>query len=232
MLDPGVRAGPKPCGASGVPPADQGGGPVGEQPHDLQGIYLTGPDNRPEWLSAYWIDLYPVTNADYFRFTTATGHRTPPHWNSDRYPDQLADHPVVFVTWHDATAYATWAGKHLPTAQQWENAARGAKGALYPWGDQATPFKCNVRESQVNATTPVDRYHSGVSPYGVTDLCGNTWEWCSTGSSPDRRELKGSAFTSHFARALPSALNDAGTDMSDDDTGFRCTTAADADTIA
>lgn len=197
-----------------------------------QGVYLAGADNRPEWLSAYWIDVYPVTNADYFRFTAATGHPAPPHWSRGRYPDLLADHPVVFVTWHDAAAYATWADKQLPTAQQWEKAARGGKGAAFPWGDQETPFKCNVRESRVRSTTPVDRYHSGVSSYGVYDLCGNIWEWCSTASGADRRELKGSAFTSAFARALPSAFNDANVEMADDDTGFRCATATDADLIS
>jgi DNA-binding transcriptional regulator YiaG len=187
-----------------------------------QGVYLGGAGNQPEWLSGYWIDVYPVTNADYGRFVEATGHRPPPYWENGVTPAQLATHPVVFVTWYDSHAYASWAGKSLPTAQQWEKAARGPKGAIYPWGDQLTPFKCNVRESRVGQTTPVDRYHSGVSAYGVYDLCGNTWEWCSSSTSAGRFELKGSAFTSPFARATPSAFNDALGAMSDDDTGFRC----------
>lgn len=196
-----------------------------------QGVFLAGPTAEPVWLSAFWIDIHPVTNADYHRFTSATAHRPPTHWTDGRFPDHLANHPVVFVTWHDAAAYATWAGKQLPSAHQWEKAARGTTGAIYPWGDQKTPFKCNVRESSMGTTTPVDCYRSGVSPYGVYDLCGNTWEWCSTATTGTRRQLKGAAFTSPFSRANPSAFNDADADMHDDDTSFRCITTAEAELL-
>ena len=134
----------------------------------------------------------------------------------------LLNHPVVFVTWHDAVAYASWAAKSLPSDERWEKAARGERGDTYPWGSQLTAAKCNVRESGIRSTTPVDRYHSGASPYGVYDMCGNVWEWLSTQSVPGRYELKGSAFTSPFARATPSMFNDASAEMLDDDTGFRC----------
>ncbi|MCA1705186.1 MAG: formylglycine-generating enzyme family protein, partial [Actinobacteria bacterium] len=85
-----------------------------------------------------------------------------------------------------------------------------------------TPAKCNVRENGVGSTTAVNCYQSGVSPYGVFDLCGNIWEWCSTETRPSRHELKGGAWTSPFLRATPSLLNDAAASMCDDDTGFRC----------
>lgn len=75
---------------------------------------------------------------------------------------------------------------------------------------------------RIGHTTPVDRYQSGVSPYGVYDMCGNTWEWCATETRAGRHELKGSAFTSPFTRATPSLVNDASAAMSDNDTGFRC----------
>jgi formylglycine-generating enzyme required for sulfatase activity len=191
-----------------------------------EGIYLAGENNEPVSLPAFYIDVFPTTNADYARFVAATGHPAPQHWNGNNPPDGIFDHPVAFVTWHDATAYAQWTAKALPTSQQWEKAARGTRGDTYPWGSQLTPAKCNVRESDLRTTTPVNRYHSGVSPYGVYDMCGNTWEWCSTESEPGRHELKGSAFTSPFLRCTPSTFNDASADMLDDDTGFRCVTPA------
>lgn len=130
----------------------------------------------------------------------------------------------MFVTWHDASAYAAWSAKSLPTSQQWEKVARGTRGDLYPWGNQLTPEKCNVRESEVGRITPVNRYRSGTSPYGVYDMCGNVWEWLADSSESGRYELKGSAFTSPFFRATPSNFNDASAEMLDDDTGFRCVT--------
>lgn len=191
------------------------------------GPFLRGQSDELVTLPAFWIDVHPVTNAAYDRFVAVTGHPPPRHWPGGRCPDEHADHPVVFVTWHNATAYAIWAQKALPSSSQWEKAARGPDGATYPWGHNPTPAKCNVRENQVGTTTPVGRYHSGLSPYGVDDLCGNVWEWCSTGLTPGRYELRGSAFTSPFARAAPALFNDADAGMSDDDTGFRCVASPD-----
>lgn len=190
------------------------------------GVFLCGPADEPVFLPAFWIDVYPTTNADYARFVAATGHPVPEHWQQGSVPPAaILDHPVVWVSWNDAAAYAAWSAKSLPSSRQWEKSARGARGDIYPWGSQLTPAKANVRESGMRRTTPVDRYHSGASPYGVYDLCGNTWEWCSTRSADGRYELKGSAFTSPFFRCTPSTFNDAAAEMLDDDTGFRCTTA-------
>ncbi len=192
-----------------------------------EGVFLHGARDEPVYLPGFYIDVYPTTNGDYARFIAATGHRRPQHWNREGVPpDHLVDHPVVFVTWRDAVSYAEWAAKVLPSGRQWEKAARGLRGDIYPWGSQPTSAKCNVRESGLRHTTPVDRYHSGVSPYGVYDMCGNIWEWLSTETQSGRYELKGSAFTSPFSRATPSHFNDASADMLDDDTGFRCVTPA------
>jgi transcriptional regulator with XRE-family HTH domain len=189
-----------------------------------RGIYLAGLQNEPLWTDGFYIDIFPTTNADYARFVIATNHPPPRHWNASVPPHDIADQPVVWVTWDDAVAYANWAEKELPSSQQWEKAARGTRGNAWPWGNQPTPAKCNVRGSGPSSTTPVDRYKSGVSPYGVYDMCGNVWEWCATSTTTNRYELKGSAFTSPFDRALPSAFNDADRAMLDDDTGFRCIT--------
>ncbi len=128
-------------------------------------------------LNSYWIDKYPVTNADYKAFTDATGHRTPAHWGDGIYPAEKADHPVTNVSWNDAMAYATWAGKRLPTEAEWEKAARGTMGQVYSWGDAFR--KDNVNSSNdYGGTTSVDAFSGGVSPYGVMDMCGNVMEWC------------------------------------------------------
>src|SRR5690606_37794786 len=198
-------------------------------PHDastmvrIEGsVFLSGPSNEPVWVPTYYIDVYPVTNAQYARFLEATGRDAPQGWSEGKFPPGLDNHSVVFVTWPDATAYAEWAGKSLPTSQQWEKAARGTRGTAYPWCDQPTPAKCNVRENGVGETTAVDCYQTGISPYGVYDLCGNVWEWCSTESKPGRHELKGGSWTTPFERCTPSTFNDAFETMCDHDTGFRC----------
>jgi formylglycine-generating enzyme required for sulfatase activity len=193
-----------------------------------EGVFLRGERDEPLWLAGFYIDVYPTTNAAYARFVAATGHPPPKHWDGSAPPTQLSEHPVVYVTWKDAAAYARWARKSLPTSEQWEKAARGTRGETYPWGSQRTPAKCNVRESGLRSTTPVDCYASGVSPYGVYDLCGNAWEWLSSETTPNRYELKGGAFTSPFSRCAPGTWNDASDEMLDDDTGFRCATSVEA----
>jgi len=138
-------------------------------------------------LPACEIGRYPVTNVEYRAFVKDTNHRPPPFWDGDAYPDGLGDHPVVKVSWHDATAYCAWlrekTGKpyRLPTEAHWEKAARGTEGQVYPWGDDFEATKCNSGEEGVGGTTPVGQYSpQGDSPYGLADLAGNVWEWTST----------------------------------------------------
>jgi formylglycine-generating enzyme required for sulfatase activity len=108
-----------------------------------EGVFPFGPQNQIIWLPSFYMDVTPVTNAEYAKFVAATEHRSPCHWPDGAFSDDFHDHPVVNVTHRDASAYATWAGKLLPTVEQWEKAARGDKGSTYPWGNQPTPAKCN-----------------------------------------------------------------------------------------
>lgn len=144
--------------------------------------------SRTVRIAPFAIDRYEVTNAQYREFVSATGHRPPPHWNGAVAPDDLLDHPVTHVDWSDAQAYATWVGKGLPTADEWEYAARGTDGRVYPWGDAWDPERCNwydaLPRDQEQETTPVNRYPGGVSPFGVWDLAGNVAEWTADGTRP------------------------------------------------
>ncbi len=134
------------------------------------------------YLDTFYLDRYPVTNAEYKKFVDATRRAAPQHWQGGRIPSGFENHPVVVVSWNDAVAYAQWAGKRLPTEAEWEKAAswdfiRGVKRA-YPWGDTFDASKCNSQESGIGTTTPVGKYSPhGDSPYGVGDMAGNVWEW-------------------------------------------------------
>ncbi len=169
---------------------------------------------RQVTLANFYLDVAPVTHADYARFLADNPTHRIPHltetwaslynWNekSRRPPEELLDHPVVLVSWEDAAAYARWAGKALPTEEQWEKGARGNDGRTYPWSHTWDSSCLNSAErlagrelpnatewrkwwdkeqealwKQVN-TTPVGRYYSGASPYGLVDMAGNVWEWC------------------------------------------------------
>jgi formylglycine-generating enzyme required for sulfatase activity len=135
-------------------------------------------------LPAYQIGKYPLTNNEYQAFIKDTRHNPPRHWDGDNPPEEKGDHPVVYVSWHDAVAYCTWlsekTGKtyRLPSEAEWEKAARGAEGRIYPWGETFDSQNCNSRESGIGDTTPVGQYSpQGDSPLGCVDMAGNVWEW-------------------------------------------------------
>lgn len=142
-------------------------------------------DESPEYietLKAYRIDRYEVTNLQYKAFIDATGHRSPSHFRNRTYPEGKVDHPVTFVSWYDARDYCSWAGKRLPTEEEWEKAARGTDGRTYPWGNDFditranTPVRWAALKRQGD-TSPIGAFPSGVSPYGLEDMSGNVWEW-------------------------------------------------------
>ncbi len=139
-----------------------------------------GDEKRKMYVDAFRIDKYPVTNAQYSRFVGGTDHSPPRHWEGGAYPAEKGTHPVVYVTWHDAVAYAEWAGKRLPTEEEWEKAARGSDGRAYPWGDWEEG-RCNTEEAGIGDTTPVGQYSpGGDSPYSCADMAGNVWGWTAT----------------------------------------------------
>ncbi len=136
-------------------------------------------------MSGYYIDPYEVTNAAFKQFIDATAyqpaipHNFLRHWQNG-YPQELANHPVVWVSLDDARAYASWAGKRLTTDIEWQRAAQGTDGRAWPWGSQFDPALCN---SDSEHTTPVDAYPGNISPAGVRDMVGNVWEWIDVVSS-------------------------------------------------
>ncbi len=126
------------------------------------------------YLDGYWIYKTPVTVAQYRKFCEATGRKAPT-------PHHLAkdDHPVVNVSWEDASAYAQWAGATLPTEAQWEKAARGTDGRMFPWGNYVETVK--RRKATLNdeeQTKPVGSYPEVSSPCGAQDMSGHVWQWC------------------------------------------------------
>jgi formylglycine-generating enzyme required for sulfatase activity len=126
------------------------------------------------------IDETPVTNLQFKAFLDATNYQPRmkdcflKHWINGQIPSGKEDHPVVYVCLDDARAYAQWAGKRLPSEEEWQIAGGGKGQLTYPWGVQLEKGKYN--EATDGATTPVKAFPQGRSPYGVWDMCGNTWE--------------------------------------------------------
>jgi len=178
-------------------PLYSSGSRLGDAPNEMvlipAGEFIMGTDIRlsdegPQHkvnLPAYYIDKYEVTNLQYKKFNEATHGRSPRHWRNRTFPQGKADHPVVYVSWENANAYCQWAGKRLPTDQEWEKAARGTDGRMFPWGDEFETANANtpLRWQEVGRfgdTTPVGAFEKGKSPYGVYDMSGNVWEWTSS----------------------------------------------------
>lgn len=149
------------------------------------------PEQSPN-LPEFWIDQNLVTNAEYKRFLDANPSYPVPMldlnavrpWNWDQaartFPQGRENYPVVLVTWGDAAAYCQWAGKRLPTEAEWEKAARGTDGRLYPWGNTWEADKTTVGKAGAKDASPAGQFQSGASPYGAFDMVGNVWQWTSS----------------------------------------------------
>jgi serine/threonine-protein kinase len=133
-------------------------------------------------LSAYWIDKYEVSNGQYAKCVAAGVCTKPSSTGSNKrssyYDDpEYENYPVIYVDWHQASAYCQWAGGQLPTEAEWEKAARGTDGRTWPWGNQNP--NCNLVnfDNCEGDTSPVTDYKEGASPYGALNMAGNVWKW-------------------------------------------------------
>jgi formylglycine-generating enzyme required for sulfatase activity len=162
-------------------------GSTGDDPYALDEF-----PQREAYLDAYWIDRTEVTNAMFAEFLNAEGNqseggetwldaggedvrikKTGSAWQA---LGGYEDHPVVDVTWYGASAYCEWAGRRLPTEAEWEKAARGEDGQIYPWGEGIDCDHAQYRACD-GTTVPVGSKLAGASPYGALDMAGNVWEW-------------------------------------------------------
>lgn len=166
----------------------------------------------------FCIDRYPVTNTEYKTFIDETGYPEPfispeayqrqgflvhPYekvkeflWKKGSFPPGRKDHPVVLVSLDDARSYCAWIGKkmkrryRLPIEPEWERAARGTDGRVFPWGDEWNPGYLNSGE-RFGATTAVNRFALGKSPYGLYDMVGNVFQWTATPWDENNYVVKG-----------------------------------------
>jgi formylglycine-generating enzyme required for sulfatase activity len=195
-------------------------------------------DEKPAhtvYLDGYWIYKTEVTVGQYKKFCAATGHAMPNL--ADGFSDD--DHPIVDVSWNDAQAYCAWAGVKLPTEAQWEKAARGTDGRIYPWGNEFSTSKAWTKESGATHTAPVGSFPDGASPYGCLDMAGNVCEWCqdwygkdyyasSPSSNPtgpgyaEGRVLRGGSWFSDSFYCRCANRDDPDPSLTLDIYGFRC----------
>ena len=206
------------------------------------------PDEKPQktiHLDAYSIDAFEVTNKRYLAFIHKTGRKEPPNPYSEKKLSEEAgvdSMPVVQVTWYDAVDYCRWAGKRLSTEAEWEKAARGVKGAAFPWGEESPgTIKANYKRSWdgINTLWPVGSHPKASSPFGVHDMAGNVREWVRDWYAPDYYQtgptrnplgpkegilkvIKGGSWHSFIGDIRPASRGKGGFALKTDGIGFRC----------
>jgi len=193
------------------------------------------PDEKPPHaveIAPFYMDVHEVTNGEFKKFADATGHPLPPFW----YPElDRADEPVSGPSWHDAQAYARWAGKRLPTEAEWEYAARGGQQkGKFPWSGRLDAAYANFSSFGI---LPVKRLKP--NGFGLYDMIGNVWEWCADwyaddfyGSRPVKnptgpsdgtlKVLRGGAWYCEEAEARTTNRFYAAPDARNFSYGFRC----------
>ncbi|HKQ69776.1 MAG TPA: SUMF1/EgtB/PvdO family nonheme iron enzyme [Polyangiaceae bacterium] len=165
------------------------------------GVFGMGEPPSEETVAAFAIDRYPVTVASYAAFVESGGYRDRRLWSADGWAYRRANgieaprfwgesewaaylvpnHPVVGVSFYEAEAFARYREARLPTEAEWEKAARGTDARRYPWGNDWIDDACGVRGFGPRSTVPIGVFPKGVSPYGVRDMVGSVWQWCSDG---------------------------------------------------
>jgi formylglycine-generating enzyme required for sulfatase activity len=192
-------------------------------------------------LPAYYLEMFEVTNAQFAAFVEDAGYVTEVEQSGGSGWQAFAagkeNHPVVKVSWNDASAYCDWAGRRLPTEAEWEKVARGPDSLLYPWGNDWNPDYANVKAAGYRGTTPVGIFANNVSPYGVFDMAGNVWEWTADwyqpypgNSTPDEfygekfRVLRGGGWFDEQDQVLTTNRSSTSPEAANDDIGFRCAT--------
>ncbi|MCP4541177.1 MAG: SUMF1/EgtB/PvdO family nonheme iron enzyme [Chloroflexi bacterium] len=207
-------------------------------------------DEQPQHrvcVSEFYIAKTPLTNTQYAAFVKATKRKSPRHWEKGKIPSNKGNHPVVNVSWHDAIAFCKWLSRetsqsfHLPTEVEWEKAARGTDGRIYPWGDKPPTPELGNFGKNVGETTPVGQYSlQGDSPYGCVDMAGNVWEWTQSlfesypyraddgredMASPDSRVLRGGSFNHNDDCVRSSTRDDPNPRYRSGNGGFRVVAA-------
>jgi len=186
--------------------------------HRLYGAYpfdWEKPQRRVT-LKAFYIDKYEVTNRRYAMYVKATNAKPPLNWFNGVSQPCYRDHPVLYISQQEAQAFAKWAGKRLPTEEEWEKAARGVKGGVYPWGDEFDPYMAATADSDLMlikgalcGATHANRIgvaQGDVSPFGVHDMAGNVREWTSSADKqdPTMKVVKGASWVDLNLMARPA----------------------------
>jgi gamma-glutamyl hercynylcysteine S-oxide synthase len=193
----------EPTKARGAVPEGMVKIPGGDYAFKVEGIEIEGFDNigvdvQYPWedmprrfhehrmqVKPFYIDRYPVTNAGFKQFLNATHYRPKDglnflrNWKNGSYPGGWANKPVTWVSQEDARAYAQWSGKRLPHEWEWQAAAQGSDGRVYPWGNEwnSSAVPRPDQERTLREPDDVDAHPAGASPFGVMDLVGNVWQW-------------------------------------------------------
>ncbi|MGH9631928.1 MAG: bifunctional serine/threonine-protein kinase/formylglycine-generating enzyme family protein [Bryobacteraceae bacterium] len=204
------------------------------------GRFLHDHNKQTAIVTAFYVDLTEVTNRAYAKFASETGRMLP-----SGFPEGRSSHPVVNVTIEDARAFCTWSGKRLPDALEWEKAARGTDGRLYPWGSQQDSTKANVANNPTlkgQGVVPADSMPEGASPFGALHMTGNVLEYVRNEITPSATavenfakvmnpppdpdenwfSVKGGSYRQNLAAGVPYEWNALPARFSGPDIGFRC----------